>query len=1137
MAGATLSRKPADEPVRHRPGHSQTGPVVQPQLRVSQSSDPAEREAVSTARSVVGMAHPAPAWGISHPSSLMRAAEAGGATATQAPADVASGIAIATGGGMPLPEDVRAFMEPRFRADFRRVRVHTDAQAATLARKINARAFTYGSDIFFAEAAYQPNTADGAELIAHELTHTIQQNAAVQRSEAPVVTQHSPPALQRFGLSDVLDYFADKANLIPGFRLFTLVLGVNPVNMRRVDRSAANLLRALIEVIPGGALIATVLDSHGVFARAGAWIEVQLAKLGSLGAMVRAGIDRFLDSLGWRDVFHLGDVWDRAKRIFEDPVTRLLDFGRNLVVGILTLVKDAILAPLARLASASRGWDLLCAVLGRNPITGEAVPRTAETLIGGFMKLIGQQEIWADIKRANAQSRAWAWFQGALAGLLAFVRQVPQLFLNALSALTFTDIVLLPRAFVRVGAAFGDFAGRFIVWAGGQVMSLLEIIFEVVAPGVMVYLRRAASAFRTIIRDPVRFIRNLVRAGIQGFRQFAANFLTHLRTSIVGWLTGAMSGANIYIPQSFSLGEMVKFILSVLGLTWQNIRQKLVRVMGERAVAVLETTFDIVVTLVREGPAAAWQRIVEAIGNLRDMVMEQVMAFVRTNIVIAAVTKLISSLNPVGAFVQAVIAIYNTVMFFVERIRQIGQVAAAVIDSISAIAAGNVAAAANRVEQTMAGLLTLVISFLARIMGLGRVSDTVTNIVNRVRQPVDRALDRVVDWLTAQARRLGSAIVSGAQRVVQWWRARRAFQQGGETHNLHFEGNDERTAVLSVSSQTVTIRTYITNQVVPNVPTNHPKYGNIARIYQHVTRIEELKAGSYGATAGAEITEKFNTIGTLLAELGDTVPETGRRQAKTRSIHGSLVGEGVTIFPLTRVPGPNVGTAPREVTPLWNAVNRRANTYVRGHLLNHHLFGPGTNENMVPITRSLNGLMSSRIEEPVKREVFEHGAIIRYEVSFSFGSRGGTRTIPEETQLPTAVTVVAKKKNLSTGRFAEFATFSEPHTLPPDGPLTGVRPRLKRLALNAPDAGATFPPKRDALSQLQGVGDVRLGVMVQVPNGYYSSWAAVDTLTQNAKYNPTSVTFTGMAANWQGQTSEVDGKPLVSRNGQTIWQY
>ena len=76
--------------------------------------------------------------------------------------------------------------------------------------------------------------------------------------------------------------------------------------------------------------------------------------------------------------------------------------------------------------------------------------------------------------------------------------------------------------------------------------------------------------------------------------------------------------------------------------------------------------------------------------------MEQIMNFVRDRIVQAAITKLVTSLNPAGAFIQAIIAIYNTIMFVVERLRQIAQVVAAFIDSIAAIASGAIAAAANR---------------------------------------------------------------------------------------------------------------------------------------------------------------------------------------------------------------------------------------------------------------------------------------------------------------------------------------------------------------------------------------------------------------------------------------------------------
>ncbi|WP_437682276.1 eCIS core domain-containing protein [Sorangium sp. So ce131] len=668
---------------------------------------------------------------------------------------VAAEIASAKGSGQPLPPAVRRFMEPRFRADFSQVRVHTGDAAARLSQKLRAQAFTSGNHIFFGRDRWRPETAEGRELLAHELTHTIQQGAAVQRSEDATVSERSSSGVQRLGISDALDYFADRANNIPGFRMFTIVLGMNPINMSRVERSAANILRAVVEFIPGGGLITRALDNYGVFDRVGAWIEQQIRSLGLTWSAIRQAITDFLDSLSWTDIFDLGGVWRRAVRIFSEPIDRIISFVGGLVTGILRFIKEAILRPLARLAEGTRGYDLLKAVLGQDPITGDPVPRNADTLIGGFMKLIGQEEIWNNLKRANAVARAWAWFQGALGALMGFIREIPGLFVQALRALEIEDIVLLPQAFAKVGRVFGGFLGRFISWAGETIWDLLEIIFSVVAPGVMVYLRRAAAAFRAILRNPIGFVGNLVRAGLLGLRQFAGRFLTHLRASLIGWLTGAMSGAGIYVPQAFTLREIIKFVLSVLGLTWQNVRQKLVRAVGEPTVRAMEAAFDVVVTLVTQGPAAAWERIQEGLSNLREMVMEQIMTFVRDRVVQAAITQLVTSLNPAGAFIQAIFAIYNTVMFFVERLRQIAQVAAAFIDSISAIAGGAIAAAANRVEQTMAGLLTLVISFLARIARLGRVSDAVTGVVNRVRQPIDRALDRVVDWIVAQARRLG----------------------------------------------------------------------------------------------------------------------------------------------------------------------------------------------------------------------------------------------------------------------------------------------------------------------------------------------------------------------------------------------
>jgi hypothetical protein len=92
-----------------------------------------------------------------------------------APPDVERAIEGARGGGSALDGGVRTSMESAFGADFGGVRVHTDSGADALSRSLSARAFTTGNDIFFRSGAYDPGASGGRELLAHELTHVVQQ--------------------------------------------------------------------------------------------------------------------------------------------------------------------------------------------------------------------------------------------------------------------------------------------------------------------------------------------------------------------------------------------------------------------------------------------------------------------------------------------------------------------------------------------------------------------------------------------------------------------------------------------------------------------------------------------------------------------------------------------------------------------------------------------------------------------------------------------------------------------------------------------------------------------------------------------------------------------------------------------------
>ncbi|WP_449435554.1 eCIS core domain-containing protein [Pedobacter steynii] len=101
-------------------------------------------------------------------------------------AEVSDQIEASRGAGTQMDGDTQSFMESRFGTGFSDVNIHVGTDASQLSNSLNAKAFTVGKDIYFNENMYHPNSAEGRHLLAHELTHTIQQNGnTIQRSPMP----------------------------------------------------------------------------------------------------------------------------------------------------------------------------------------------------------------------------------------------------------------------------------------------------------------------------------------------------------------------------------------------------------------------------------------------------------------------------------------------------------------------------------------------------------------------------------------------------------------------------------------------------------------------------------------------------------------------------------------------------------------------------------------------------------------------------------------------------------------------------------------------------------------------------------------------------------------------------------------
>ena len=186
---------------------------VQPKLQVNQPGDKYEREADAMADRVMRMSasetmhQPKPMTGLIGSSVQRKCAHceeeekrrkpvmrktATGNSGMSVSSSFASSLNASKGSGFPLPQGTRSFMENAFSTDFSKVKIHTDSQAAELNNGINAKAFTYGSDIYFNSNQYSSNTDEGKQLLTHELTHVVQQGGNYNRlqrrvRESPVV--------------------------------------------------------------------------------------------------------------------------------------------------------------------------------------------------------------------------------------------------------------------------------------------------------------------------------------------------------------------------------------------------------------------------------------------------------------------------------------------------------------------------------------------------------------------------------------------------------------------------------------------------------------------------------------------------------------------------------------------------------------------------------------------------------------------------------------------------------------------------------------------------------------------------------------------------------------------------------------
>ncbi|MCX4730761.1 hypothetical protein [Streptomyces sp. NBC_01363] len=268
-------------------------------------------------------------------------------------------------------------------------------------------------------------------------------------------------------------------------------------------------------------------------------------------------------------------------------------------------------------------------------------------------------------------------------------------------------------------------------------------------------LAKAASAIMKIIKDPIGFLGNLVRAVGAGLNLFVTNIAEHLKTGVVSWLLGTAVKAGLELPQKFDLKGIIQLIGSLLGLTWANIRARITRKgIPDQALTAVEQSVPVAKKLATEGPAGAVKEIETEAGDLKATILEKLTSYLIPTVIIAGITWIISLLNPASAFVRAVKGIIDIVTFIVNQGAQIVEFVNAVLDAVIAIANGGSAGVPKMVETALAASVPLLIGFLASLLGIGNLANKVKSVFHAVAKPVNRAIDKIVNFITKAGKKL-----------------------------------------------------------------------------------------------------------------------------------------------------------------------------------------------------------------------------------------------------------------------------------------------------------------------------------------------------------------------------------------------
>ena len=375
-----------------------------------------------------------------------------------------------------------------------------------------------------------------------------------------------------------------------------------------------------------------------------------------------------------------------------------------------------------------------------------------------------------------------------------------------------------------------------------------------------------------------------------------------------------------------------------------------------------------------------WEMVKSKAAEIKQQVMDGIRNWIIVEVVKQGIIKLLSFLNPAGAIVQAILAIYNAIMFFVENWDRIVQFVKTVFGSIADIAMGKLSAASQAVERVLGMTIPIILNFMARLLGLSGIGKTITGIIAKIRKPIDRIVEKVIGVVAKMAKKLLTKVKAGAKKVkdkviaaISWWTTKKpAKTKDGKNHTIQFKGTGKGAKLI-----------------IRSAPQSYPDYlkevkGTYSldddQIKLAMNKAKEIETEKSKTVAKAQQEAHGKKILKLVGELAKLTGELplGDLGGKTTPpVYGPLrqgFGTLARVVYMDWKHGTGSSPSTSWSSPEYDAINMRRQGkgafYVKGHLLNENLGGPGSTwSNLTPLSQKASSDHKTQFENDVKLAV------------------------------------------------------------------------------------------------------------------------------------------------------------------------